>query len=162
MLVGGLALAFALLSQGGLGLFAGSNSGTPAPATPPAQRIPRIPDGNFGFGSATGSVTGAVSFSIALPIDVDKAYAKDGLAWIAFGAPGDLRAILVTFDEPENSVAMSTGSATVLGTGSQCTFDVTVANKQVSGRIVCPDADAYRGADLIGRVSIDVSFTAGS
>jgi hypothetical protein len=122
--------------------------------------IPRIPDEHFASGSASGSSTGDVSMVLALPIDRDKAYAQDGLGWIAFGTPGSPLAILITLDEPENSVAISNNVDTARGVDAECDFDITVTGDQVSGRIQCPNGEAWRNGRKIGKASIDVSFTA--
>lgn len=129
--------------------------------TSASHGIPRIPDAHFASGSASGASTGVVSMSLALSIDQDKAYAQDGLAWIAFGTPGSPLAILVALDEPENSVAISNNVQTVRGVDAECDFDITVTGDQVSGRIQCPNAEAWSNGRKIGKASLDVSFTAG-
>lgn len=134
----------------------GTMTSNPHPAIPP------VSDRHFSFGTTHAIATGDVSLEMNLPVDRDKAYAQDGLAWIAFGAPGDPRAVLVSLDEPENSVAISSGGETALGVGSQCVFDITVTDEQVSGRIQCANADARRGGKKVGSTSIEVSFTASS
>lgn len=131
-------------------------------ATPTPGTVPPVSDRHFRSGSAHAVASGDLSFDVQLPIDKDKAYAQDGLAWIAFGSPGDSRAVLVSFDEPANSVAISRGGETALGVDDQCDFDVTVTDTQVSGHITCPDADALRDGKRVGSVSIDVTFSAGS
>jgi hypothetical protein len=158
----GLTIAVMFLARpSGIGpLVPQSGGGTSTRPTPGG--IPVVSNRHFASGSAHGVAVGAVSLDLSLPTDRDKAYAQDGLAWIAFGEPGDTDAILVSLDEPENSVAISRGGETALGVGGQCQFNITVTGDQVSGTITCVEADALRGGTKVGHVSIDVSFTAGS
>ena len=124
--------------------------------------IPAVSNRHFESGTAIGVASGDLTFNSSLPIDRDQAYAQDGLAWIAFSEPGELNTILVSLDEPENSVAISRGTETALGVGAQCQFNITVTGDEVSGQIHCPEAQALRGGTKFGTVSIDVSFRAGS
>jgi hypothetical protein len=124
--------------------------------------IPAVSNRHFESGTALGVASGDLTFNLSLPIDRDQAYAQDGLAWIAFGEPGDVNTILVSLDEPENSVAISRGTETALGVGAQCQFNITVTGDEVSGQIHCLEAQALRGGTRFGTVSIDVSFRAGS
>src|SRR5689334_14311821 len=50
-------------------------------ATVIAPGIPSISDRHFRTGKAHGEATGAVSLTLDLPTDKDKAYAQDGLVW---------------------------------------------------------------------------------
>ena len=129
---------------------------------PNPQKIPAISDRRFTSGSAQGQTAGDIAFDFDLAVDRDKAYAQDGLAWIAFGGPGEPRAILVSLDEPENSVAISEGSMTVVGTGGQCQFAIAVTPELVEGDIDCLEADALRDGKRVGFATLHVHFTAGS
>jgi hypothetical protein len=161
-LLGGLTLAVLYLtSSSGRGPLVPQNGGATRERPTPGG-IPVVSNRHFESGSAHGVAVGDLGFDLSLPIDRDKAYAQDGLAWIAFGAPGDPDAILVSLDEPENSVAISRGGETALGVGGQCQFSIAVTGDAVSGTISCVEADALRGGTKVGHVSIDVSFTAGS
>lgn len=146
----------------GAGQGAGSGAGAAGPTAPIQGRVPPVSDRHFGSGQAQGTSTGALTFNLQLPVDRDKAYAQDGLAWIAFDYPGTPSAILVSLDEPENSVAISRGGDTALGVDDQCSFDITVTATQVSGHISCAEADALRDGKRIGSVAIEVDFSAGS
>jgi hypothetical protein len=161
-LLGGLALAVLYFSRpSGLGTVVPQNGGTTV-ARPTQGGIPVVSNRHFESGSANGVAVGDVSINLSLPIDRDKAYAQDGLAWIAFGEPGNTDSILISLDEPENSVALSHGRETALGVGGQCRFDIVVTGDDVSGSISCLEADALRDGTKVGHVSIDVSFGAGS
>lgn len=164
MLLTGLAMAvlafvsgFSTLNQPN-----GPHTGGGTMTEDPHRGIPPISDRHFTSGSAQGQSKGPIAFTFDLPIDRDKAYVQDGLAWIAFGGPGDPRAILVSLDEPEDSVAISEGSTTVVGTGGQCQFAISVTASLVEGDIDCVEADARRDGAYIGVVTMNVHFTAGS
>lgn len=164
MLVGGLALAFGILSQGGMGLFSGNQSGNSSNggivrSTP--DGFPRIPDAHFASGSATATVTGDMTAQMSLPTDKDKAYAQDGLAWFAFDLPGETNAILVTLDEPENSVAVSNGTQTAWATSDQCeVFTVSLELRVWVGMIRCAQGDLIVAGETVGQVNIKVDFSA--
>jgi len=161
-LLGGLALAVLLLTRpSGLGPVVPQSGGVTR-AGPTPGGVPAVSNRHFESGSAHGVAAGDLSLGFFLPIDRDQAYAQDGLAWIAFGEPGEPEAILVSLDEPENSVAISRGGETALGVGRQCQFNIVVTGDEVSGTITCREADALRDGRKVGHVSIDVSFRAGS
>ncbi len=163
-LLAGLALALGLLWNHQLDGTGAQSSRAPLPTVLPtiSQPMPPVSDRYFGSGSAHGVAKGDLTIDLTLPIDKDKAYVKDGLAWIAFDYPGETQAILVSLDEPENSVAISRGADTALGVDDQCDFQLTVTAAEVSGTITCPEADVIRNGQKVGIVSIDVDFTAGS
>lgn len=157
----GLTLGLLLFTQHG---FSGPAPTAARPTVLPtiSQVMPGISDRYFGSGQAHGVATGDLTFDLTLPIDKDKAYVKDGLAWIAFDYPGQTEAILVSLNEPENSVAISRGAETVLGVDDECDFRLTVTDAEVSGHISCPGADALRNGVKIGDAEIELDFSAGS
>ena len=162
-LVFGLSAAIAIVVASGSLLPPQSvGNGGLSTSRPNPQNISPISDRHFTSGNAQGQSTGAISFDFDLPVDKDKAYAQDDLAWIAFGGPGEPRAILVSLDEPEDSVAISQGSMTVLGTGGQCQFAISVTADLVEGDVDCVEADALRDGQRIGFATLHVHFTAGS
>jgi len=165
-LLGGLALAVLYFSRpSGLGTVVPQDGGTTS-ARPTPGGIPAVSNRHFTSGQAdgvaVGAGAGAVNLKLSLQIDTDKAYAQDGLAWIAFEQPPDTDAILISLDEPEDSVAISRGGKTALGVGGQCQFNITVTGDKVSGTIHCLEADALSDGAKVGHVSIDVSFWAKS
>jgi hypothetical protein len=161
MLLAAMTAAFLFLARpSGFGPLVNQGAAVTRTRSTPGA-IAAVSDRHFASGSAHGVATGDLTLDLSLPIDRDKAYAQDGLAWIAFGNPGDPDAILVSLDEPENSVAISRNGDTALGVGEQCHFAITVTEDLVSGTIMCPEADALRGGTKVGVVSIDVSFSAG-
>ena len=163
-LLGGMALAVAFFAQHSVSGLTGPQPSAPRATVTPtiSQDVPAVSDRHFGSGSTHAVVSGDLTFDVTLPIDKDQAYAQDGLAWIAFGSPGDPRAVLVSLDEPANSVAISRNGETALGVDDQCNFEITVTAADVSGHISCPFADALRGGVKFGEVSIEVDFSAGS
>jgi hypothetical protein len=124
--------------------------------------VPPISERYFGSGSVQARVEGAMSVDANLEIDTIKSYvSNDGLAWIAYGAqqPG-ADEVLITFNEPEDTVTVAQGARFVKGLDDECRFDVTVTDALVSGHISCPAAEAYEGDQPIGQASIEVDFTA--
>lgn len=125
--------------------------------------VPPISERFFVGGSVHAVTRGALASEVDLPIDEIKSYvSNDGLAWIAFGAQGGPDEVLITFNEPENTVTVAQGSRWVKGVDDECAFDVDVTEALVSGHISCATAEVYEGDQLVGEASIEVDFTAAS
>jgi hypothetical protein len=124
--------------------------------------VPSISDRFFSSGSVESTVTGDLSFDVDLSIDQLRSYVKRDLAWIAFGGETGTT-VLVSFHEPENSVAISDNNGhTALGVDDQCVFNVTVTAALVSGHVSCPQAQALHGGERVGTTAIELDFSAGT
>lgn len=168
-LLGFLALLVLFLLTG---VFASPLAGSPqAPAPAPvtgagANGVPPISERYFSGGSIQANVTGDFALATNLLVDRITSYVgNDGLAWVAFGdeAGQGPPEVLITFNEPEDTVMVAQGGRFAKGVDDQCQFDVQVTASVVSGHISCPDATVYTGdGQEVGSSSIDVTFTAAS
>jgi hypothetical protein len=131
--------------------------------------IPPISDRLFTGGSAQAAVTGDMSFNANLSTDKLRSYVQDGLSWIGFGSEGasdGTAEILITFGEgdPGNTVNVTSGDGerVAIGKDDQCQFSVHVTATVVSGHVSCPSADVFSGTKVVGKVSIELDFSASS
>jgi hypothetical protein len=130
--------------------------------------VPPVSERFFSGGSVQATVTGDFTLTTSLSVDRIRSYvSNEGLAWIGFGVeigggPDDPE-VLITFDEPGDSVTVAQGTTFAKGVDDQCRFEVQVTASLVSGHISCPSATVYTGAgEESGSAAIDVMFTAGS
>jgi hypothetical protein len=114
--------------------------------------IPAISDRYFASGSVHALVHGYFEFDISPSLDEDNSYVKDGFAWIGYGKTSPT--VLVSLNEPENSVAVSDGHRTALGVDSQCVFNVRVTDGEISGSVKCEHAQALLDGEVVGTESI--------
>lgn len=123
--------------------------------------IAEISDRYFTSGSVTTAMSGG-PFLVSgnLQIDPEKAYAKDGLGWIAFAdGPTD---VLISINEPENAIAVARGDTYATAQDDACAWDVHVTEALVSGHISCPSVPVVQGTETVGTTSIELDFSAGS
>jgi hypothetical protein len=156
-----------LAAPAGQGLNAGNGAANGNGAGQPAPTIPPISDRLFTGGSSQATVTGDVSMSVNQSTDKVRSYVKDGLSWIGFGTEGandGTAEILVTFGEgdPGNTVNVTSGDRVAIGKDDQCQFSVHVTDTLVSGHVSCPNADVFNGTEVVGKVSIELDFSASS
>jgi hypothetical protein len=129
--------------------------------------IPPISDRLFSGGSAQAAVKGDLSINADLSTDKVRSYVQNGLSWIGFGTEGandGSAEIVITFGEgdPGNSVAVTSGDRVAIGEDDQCQFSVHVTDTLVSGHVSCPSADVFNGTEVVGKVSIELDFSASS
>jgi hypothetical protein len=167
----GVALVLLLMLSGAaiLMIFGGlpGNAPPPGPVGPGNDSIPPISDRLFTDGSAQAAVKGDLSINANLSTDKIRSYVQDGLSWIGFGTEGandGTAEILITFGEgdPGNSVEVTSGDRVAIGKDAQCQFSVHVTATLVSGHVSCPSADVFNGTEVVGKVSIELDFSASS
>jgi hypothetical protein len=140
------------------------SSASPGLATAPttvAATVPPISERTFGSGSTQAVVTGGFAEQVDLDIDTIRSYVEpEGLAWIAFGG-NDGPQVLITFNEPEDTVTVAHGARFAKGVDGQCQFSVQVTDTLVSGHVYCPNATVYAiDGSVTGSATIELTFAA--
>jgi len=146
-------------NQNGQGIQPGPLASGAAPSPPD---IPEISPRLYTGGNASASVSGDFDFSGQLAVDTHASYtSRHGLSWIAFSDPGNPQAgdILVVFGEPENSVAVSTGTTVAIGRDAECDFDIHVTESSVAGSVSCASVEVEREGQPGGTSSIHLEFS---
>ena len=135
-----------------------------------AQRpYPPISARTIVSGSATIKVTGAFNLDEELAINAQGGFGDGEMTWLPFGASGSEKPhALITFtDTNEIGIDIRRGklqaTGGIGGDNDTCTGKVEVTPKLISGHLICTGAASYDPVTgKMGKVNIDIRFTAGS
>ena len=140
-----------------------------SPAGSQTNEAPKISDRTFTGGSAAVTVSGAVTFTQDIPLNVPASIAS-GMTWIQFGVSGAAEPnLLMTYSET-GEIGVSVGRGKFVATAGitpgekpQCSGATEVTATMVSGHYTCPGITSYdAGTRKMGEVKIEVRFTAKS
>lgn len=132
-----------------------------APATPVIS--PRT----YTSGSAKVTVTGSFQVNAEIPINLQASLSDGEATWLQYGASGaETPNSLMTISPSEVGLSVTLGKKTALASADACKGNLSVTDKLISGKYQCKDATSHDPAVTnnfgMGKVTIDVSFTAGS
>lgn len=143
---------------------AAAAAGPPAASTP--QNVPDISARNYVSGSAKTKVSGVFSIDEDIAINTQASISDGTSTWLQYGASGaEAPNILITVnkDLQEVGINVARGKPTSTVTGADCKGGMEVTANSVTGHYTCPGATSYDPrTSAMGKVDIEVSFTAGS
>jgi hypothetical protein len=131
---------------------------------------PKVSARTFTAGSAAVSVTGEISFTQDIALNIPASISDGGMTWIQYGVSGGAEPnLLITYGETgEVGIGVGRGkfgatAGVMPGETPQCSGGSEVTQTLVSGHYTCPDIVSYDpGTGKMGKVKIEVRFTAQS
>jgi len=147
----------------------GSTFFASTPAVGQTGKPPAISSRQFTGGSIKLTVTGSARIDQEIPINTQASYGDGEMTWLQFGASGsEAPNALITYGETgETGIIIGRGkfSATggiIPGEESECSGTVHVTATLVSGQYNCVGVTSNDPPRGIGKVNIEVRFTAKS
>jgi hypothetical protein len=141
-----------------------------SPAAGQTSDPPKVSARTFTAGSAAVTVTGAVTFTQDVPLNIPASISDGGMTWIQYGVSGGAEPnLLMTYAE-SGEVGVSVGQGKFAATAGvmpgeqpQCSGGTEVTATLVSGHYSCPDIVSYDSrTGKMGKVKVEVRFTAKS
>ena len=135
-----------------------------------ASRVPTTPvisPRAYTSGSAIVKVTGSFQVDAEIPINTQASTSDGEMTWLQYGASGaETPNSLVTISPSEVGLSATLGKKTALAGADACKGGMKVTDKLVSGNYKCIDAASHDPAETsnfgVGKVTIEISFTAGT
>jgi hypothetical protein len=135
-----------------------------------ASRTPATPvisARSYTSGSAIVKVTGSFQVDAEIPINTQASHSDGEMTWLQYGASGaETPNSLVTVSPSEVGLSATLGKKTAIAEAGACTGSMNVTDKLVSGSYKCVDAASHDPGVTsnfgMGKVTIEISFTAGS
>jgi|SRR5689334_14999511 len=140
-----------------------------SPATAQTDGFPTISSRNYTGGSAKLTVTGSTTFTAEIDLNAPASISADGSTWLQFGASGAAEPnLLITYGETKE-VGIIVGKGKFAATGvitpgekSECSGKVSVTAALITGDYACKGVTSKEASGGMGKVDIQVSFTAKS
>lgn len=134
---------------------------------PRAAVTPVISQRTYTSGNAIVKVTGSFQVDATIPINTQASTSDGEMTWLQFGASGSAEPnSLVTISPDEVGLSASLGKKTALAGADACEGSMQVSETLISGKYRCVDAASHDPEQTsgfgVGKVTIDISFTAGS